>query len=346
MENDKEQVACNLCGGGRRRRYLRKLEMTIVKCRDCGLVYVTPRLTEAHLFTRYGRDYFESEYLPAFGAGPGSFSLEAALSRFELFLEILKMSALPGRKVLDIGAGGGFFVKAARHIGFEAEGVELSEDAAAYGRNILGVPVRTGTFGEIDLPKASFDAVVMLDTLEHLRDPLADLGKARSVLKPGGRLVLHTPDLRSLSRLILGRSWAVFSPLEHLYYFRRKTLAALLRRAGFRVVGIRNIARFNLDYTHDKAGRRGRRWKKRLARWAESPLWKKMETYERKELIRLIERSNEGRRPILSDDPPLDIPASRAVRFRRTLIAAFRSVFRGDQLLAIAVPEGDPPALN
>jgi 2-polyprenyl-3-methyl-5-hydroxy-6-metoxy-1,4-benzoquinol methylase len=339
MENDKEIVVCNLCGNAQSRPYLRKLQMTIVKCRRCGLVYVSPRLTEEHLFSRYGKDYFEREYLPAFGAGPNSYSLKTALDRFELFLEILKMSALPGRKILDVGAGGGFFVKAAGHIGFEAEGLELSEEAAGYGRNILGVPVRTGTFGRIDLPPASFDAVVMLDTLEHLQDPLADLIKARSILKPGGRLILHTPDLGSLSRLVLGRSWAVFSPLEHLYYFRRKTLAALLRRAGFRLVGIRNFSRFNLDYVHDKDGRRGRAWKKRLARWSDSPFWKKMETYERRELIRMIERSNEGRRPILSDDPPLDVPVSAAIRFRRHLIAAAKRLFRGDQLLAIAIKD-------
>jgi len=339
MDNHLEDVACVACGSRRRRPYLRKLGMTIVKCRRCGQVYVSPRLTEEHLFTRYNRDYFEKEYLPAFGAGPDSYSLETAVDRFELFLEILKMSALPGRRILDVGAGGGFFVKAARHVGFEAEGVELSAEAAAYGRNVLGVPVQTGVFQNVDYPPASFDAVVMLDTLEHLQDPLADLIKARTALKPGGRLVLHTPDLRSLSRLILGPGWAVFSPLEHVAYFRRKTLAALLRRAGFRIIGIRNFSRFNLDYTHDKDGRRGRTWKNRLTRWAASPFWKKMETYERKELIRLIERSNGGRRPILSNDPPLDVPVSIFLRLRRRLIAAAKRVFRGDQLLAVAEPD-------
>ncbi len=342
MENDHETVACNLCGSERRRLFLRKLDMTLVKCRRCGLVYVSPRLTEKHLFRRYGKEYFEREYLPALGAGPDRYSLPAAIDRFELFLEILKMSALPGRKILDVGAGGGFFVKAARHLGFEAEGLELSDEAAAYGRNVLGVSVQTGKFEDIELAPESFDAVVMLDTLEHLRNPLSDLIKARSVLKPGGRLVLHTPDLGSLSRVVLGRSWAVFSPLEHLYYFRRKTLAALLHRAGFRVVGVRNFSRFNPDYSHDADSRRVRAWKKRLARWSGTAFWKKMEIYERKELIRLIERSNGGRKPILSGDPPLDVPVSAGIRVRRRLIAAARRIFRGDQLMAVAIRPSDP----
>ncbi|MBN1938601.1 MAG: class I SAM-dependent methyltransferase, partial [Candidatus Aminicenantes bacterium] len=314
MDQDKEFVPCNLCGSTRSRIYLRKLGLTIVKCLRCGLVYVSPRLTEKHLLDRYDKRYFEQEYLPALGAGPASYSLQAAVDRFELFLEMLKMSALPGRNILDVGAGGGFFVMAARHIGFEAEGVEVSDDAAAYGRDVLGVPIRTGAFSRVEYRPESFDAVVMLDTIEHLQDPLADLRKARDVLNPGGRLILHTPDLRSLSRPVLGRNWAVFSPLEHLYYFNRRTLAALLRRAGFRVIGVRNFSRFNLDNTHAPDSRRGRAWKKRLARWSDSPFWKKMETYERKELIRLIEKSNEGRRPILSDDPPLDIQVSAAIR--------------------------------
>jgi SAM-dependent methyltransferase len=333
---DREITVCNLCGSGRSRPYLRKFGQPIVKCLRCGLVYVNPRLPENELFKRYNQDYFVKEYLPAFGATAGDFSLDVALNRYGLFFEILRKSALPGRRVLDIGAGAGFFVKAARHLGWDAEGIEFSETAAAYGRNILQVPLQTGKFGALEIPPASFDAVVMLDTLEHLRDPLGDLRKAREILKPDGLLLLHTPDLRSLSRFFLGQGWAAFSPEEHLYYFRRKTLANILRKAGFESVEIRNLTQFNPDYTHDKTTRRYRRWKIRYDRWYATPLRMKIEKYERKEILRMIERRNGSRPPILPDDSPLDVSVSGGIRFRRKMYAAAKRVFRGDQLLAVA----------
>lgn len=333
---DKETVVCNLCGSDRARPYLLKFGLPIVQCRRCGLVYVNPRLSEHELFKRYDQNYFVREYLPACGATEQDFSLDVALHRYDLFFEILKKSALPGRRVLDVGAGAGFFVKAARHLGWDAEGIEFSETAAAYGRNILHAPLRTGKFGALEILPASFDAVVMLDTLEHLRDPLGDLRKAREILKPDGLLVLHTPDLRSLSRFFLGPSWAAFSPLEHLYYFEQKTLAHMLREAGFEFIEIRNLSPFNPDYTNDISTRRYRRWKKRHDRWAAAPLRLKIETYERKEILRMIERHNGSRPPILPDDAPLDTAVSLGIRLRRKLYAAAKRVFRGDQLLAIA----------
>ncbi len=131
----------------------------------------------------------------------------------------------------------------------------------------VGVRVRSGTLEDARFAPDAFDAVTMLDTIEHLDNPLHALREACRVLKPGGILLIQTPDLDSLSRRILGRSWAVLSPWEHLAYFSARSLGLALRRAGFEVAAVRNLLVFDPEYTHRRSGLAYRSWKNGLARW-------------------------------------------------------------------------------
>ena len=88
-----------------------------------------------------------------------------------------------------------------------------------------------------------FDVVVMFEVIEHLFDPRLVLEQVQRLLRPGGTLVLSTPNFNALSRFALGNSWAVLSPAEHLYYFTRDSLRALLQAAGF------NTTRFYNDFS-------------------------------------------------------------------------------------------------
>ena len=83
------------------------------------------------------------------------------------------------------------------------------------------------------------------------------LDAIRHALRPGGVLVVGTPNFDALSRRMLGRDWAVLSPLEHLYYFTETTLTRMLTSAGF--TGVRSERRYpgwhaaetmNYRYTH------------------------------------------------------------------------------------------------
>jgi 2-polyprenyl-3-methyl-5-hydroxy-6-metoxy-1,4-benzoquinol methylase len=254
-----ERVPCGLCGGPRYRRYARKFDLDLVKCRDCGLVYANPRLVEAEVLKRYNPDYFYGEYLPTFNAGPTSFDMELIRKHYALFLRILSRSRAPGRRLLDVGCGAGFFLKAAQEAGWDAEGVEVSAAAAAYGNEVLGVKVRNAKLEQGGFPPETFDVITLLDTIEHLPHPLASLTEVRRLLKRNGLLLLNTPDLRSLSRLFLGKAWAVLSPAEHLYNFTAGTLGRLIAKAGFEVVAVENLLAFNPEYTHKPTGFRAER---------------------------------------------------------------------------------------
>src|SRR5207237_5877578 len=78
-----------------------------------------------------------------------------------------------------------------------------------------------------------WDAVVMLDTIEHLRRPLRALRRLHAATRPGGVLLLTTGDARSIMARVCGRYWRLMTPPEHLFFFDPASLTRLLVPAGF-----------------------------------------------------------------------------------------------------------------
>jgi 2-polyprenyl-3-methyl-5-hydroxy-6-metoxy-1,4-benzoquinol methylase len=259
-----ESHPCNLCGSRSTRPYAVKFGLPIVSCRRCGFVYAEPRLSEADRLKRYSREYFYGEYLPVFRADRTGFDLDLVARHYGVYLDMADRSAVPGGRLLDVGCGAGLFLKAAETRGWTGEGVEVSPTAAEYARTVLGLRVGSVRLEEAGFPAASFDVVTLLDTVEHLADPRGALALVRRLLKPGGRIILNTPDLASASRRALGTAWAVLSPAEHLSYFTARTLRRMLARAGFGSPYILNLLRFNPDCTHAPEDPRRARWARRL----------------------------------------------------------------------------------
>jgi SAM-dependent methyltransferase len=142
--------------------------------------------------------------------------------------------------VLDCGAAFGALMDVAAEAGFEAYGIELVADAAdAIARRFGPERVFSGQFEQAAFPCVGdngFDCVFMCDFIEHVRDPQAVLRRASSLLKPGGWIVLTTPDTDSLSCRLMGAGWPLYD-VEHLYCFNRRNLGLLLKRAGLTATG-------------------------------------------------------------------------------------------------------------
>jgi 2-polyprenyl-3-methyl-5-hydroxy-6-metoxy-1,4-benzoquinol methylase len=269
-----ESVACALCGGTSTRRYLRKFGYRIVKCRRCALVYCNPRLSAAATEQRYNAEYFRNEYLPSVRPPEGCDERQFLTDRFTPSIRLLERSGAVQGRLLEIGTGAGFFLKAAANAGWDAHGLELSSEAAAYARDTLGLDVRQTPAEEMPFAAGSFDAAAMFEVIEHLRDPMAVLRAARRAVRPGGVLVLSTPNLHSVSRWMLGEQWAVLSPAEHLYYFSEKTLSAALIKGGFtRVEFVREFEPWllyetmNVRYTHAPESFRARAYRSLVFRY-------------------------------------------------------------------------------
>jgi 2-polyprenyl-3-methyl-5-hydroxy-6-metoxy-1,4-benzoquinol methylase len=317
-------ISCPLCQSPSFNKILTKFDLAMVRCQACGLIYTNPRLAESDVNLRYGSDYFFNEYLPIFQAGPTSFSPELAKNHYRLYLDLLAALYSPGKRLLDIGCGAGFFLKAAASSGWEASGTEISEVAAEYARTVTEVRVWRGKLEQLKMPAKEYDVVTMLDLLEHLFEPLSTLQEIHRIMKDGAVLIISTPDIQSLSRRFLGQAWAVLSPAEHQSYFSAKTLSRALCQAGFRPVGLKNLLNFNPDYTHQPGSFRHRFWKTCSRGLERTALMQRIHRYEYLDLCRSI-------RGLDSSLPFIGAPTAR-----RKIFGAAKAWLRGDILVALA----------
>lgn len=255
-------VPCALCGADKTRRLYTKYDHAIARCRRCGLVYATPRADAATILSRYSSEYFWNEYMPAVGAPGGRVDYEFIDGRNSPLLWLLHQHAPDRGRLLEVGTGAGLLLKAAERAGWDVGGVELSADGAAFARERLGLDVRQERAEAMTFPAASFDAAVMSEVIEHLFDPPLVLRAIHRALRPGGLLVITTPNFAALSRHVLGEQWSVLNPGEHLYYFTDRTLGRMLEACGFEVRESRPLLRLQPEYVMNaKATHRPGSWR-------------------------------------------------------------------------------------
>ncbi|MEE8425406.1 MAG: class I SAM-dependent methyltransferase [Elusimicrobiota bacterium] len=245
-----ESVDCNLCGSAESRvRYCSDGASpadeaahfaattdrygdygTVRECLGCGLVYTSPRLKAQDIH----RGYVEVE--------DRDYSAESDSRCMNAYLGLARIRKhVPGGSLLEIGCSTGFFLNAARTT-YEVVGVEPSRWAARCARKRLGLEIAAPTMEEARFPAAHFDAVALIDVIEHVADPSALISEISRVLKPKGVLYLVTPDIGSFSARLLRGKWWGLRP-AHLFYFSRRTLRAMLEKAGFEVVSMRSYGR-------------------------------------------------------------------------------------------------------
>lgn len=158
---------------------------------------------------------------------------------------LLSVANLPpgrGRRLLDVGSGSGDFLLRMRARGWNVLGVEPDPVAAASAR-AKDLDVRDGMLADAAFPDDTFDAIVLSHVIEHVHDPVALLRECGRVLRPGGVLVLMTPNLRSVGHRRFGADWRGLEPPRHLHVFSVSSLAACVRAVGLTVSEVRTSAR-------------------------------------------------------------------------------------------------------
>jgi 2-polyprenyl-3-methyl-5-hydroxy-6-metoxy-1,4-benzoquinol methylase len=166
--------------------------------------------------------------------------------RFERRRELLVAALAPGARVLDVGCGSGWFSQALERAGFTVSGVDVASEALRRARERcpsleFALP---GEGGELPFATGCFDSAWLGDVLEHVQDGLGLLAEVHRVLVPGGLLVASTPDHGRALRLWLGISARAFERRfeprsDHVRFFTRRSLRALLEAAGFAEIEIR-----------------------------------------------------------------------------------------------------------
>ncbi len=218
---------CPICGGACDPAAIRGL----LQCRRCGLIAADASLSREELERLYGAAYFQGEEYRDYA---GERALLA--KQFQLRLNTLLHYVPAARRkcLFEIGAAYGFFLDLARLHFERVGGIDLSREAAAFAREVVGVPVAAGDFLEHPL-EDSIDAVCMWDTIEHLAHPALYVEKVAAHLRPGGVLAITTGDIGSLLAHWRKGKWRQIHPPSHLYYFSLKTLRLLLAKYGLEV---------------------------------------------------------------------------------------------------------------
>jgi SAM-dependent methyltransferase len=192
----------------------------------------------------YDASYFDSEFRCGRATAP---SFDEAVFRDEDRGLLDDFASLGARgRLLDVGCATGWLVQHANERGWQAQGVELSPDAAAHAR-ARGLEVFRGDLLEARLPAAHFDLVYMGDVLEHVPDCRAVVAEVARILKPGGWFYLRGPvTTNSIARAFalrlygaLGRTIVLREVPYHLWEFTPRPLARLMAATGLTVTRVR-----------------------------------------------------------------------------------------------------------
>lgn len=238
-----ETTTCNLCHSPHAEVVYRisdwllnrpEVVTTLVRCKECGLIYQNPRPTIEEMGEHYPPDY---EPYHSYETEKKSWLMQKAIdygfdNRARGVIDYKKDGLL-----LDLGcAAGDFLIHMQKKYGWQVRGVEISKYASTIAREKFGLDVFTGNLETANFPDNTFDAVTLWDVLEHLHDPSGTLHEVQRVLKPGGILAFRVPNGNSYDARIFGRYWSGLDAPRHLYIFDPSSLRALLTKNGFQVL--------------------------------------------------------------------------------------------------------------
>jgi SAM-dependent methyltransferase len=226
-----EYPACPVCANHERQfPFPLREPYGVARCTACGIHYLYPRLIESAMQEAYRQSsYYEGGEC---GYADSSYTAQESALRatFKRLLHNLADRGLTGGSLLEIGCGYGYLLDEARPFFERRVGTEFSAEGAAIAR-ATGAEVFVGGIEEV--PRDSkFDCIVAIQVIEHVYEPLRFVQQLASHTKPGGHIVLATPDIGGVLRKAMGRRWPSFKAPEHVLYFDFQTLGALMRRAG------------------------------------------------------------------------------------------------------------------
>ncbi len=217
--------------------------MEIVVCAECGLGYSNPRPTEASKLARY--EEWSQRQRP--NATEAHYDHSQQLRHFHLYRKVMRLveARMTRGLLLDVGCAGGLFVVfagvyASEHNSgvnsrYTAEGAAFDPHEAELAKRISGAPVHL--ISELAMLSAGrYDAITLLNVLEHVNEPAGLLSELRRLLRPGGALIVVVPNNElafARLRVGIGPQQASFAAGEHINHFRPASLRRMLGRAGF-----------------------------------------------------------------------------------------------------------------
>jgi 2-polyprenyl-3-methyl-5-hydroxy-6-metoxy-1,4-benzoquinol methylase len=238
------KVACPVCGEAAGivfsdlydDRYGYPDAFTLYACAACGHLHLPTGFTTDHLGQLY------TKYYPRGNFDLNNFQPELEKRGLTAWLHGERGSAfrwVPGNvRVLDIGCGVGATLAYHRNRGCEAIGMEADGNVQAIARR-YGLDIRQGIFDGTQFESGYFDYVTLDQVAEHVTDPHALMRGIARVLKPGGTVIVTTPNPKSLSARVFGRKWLNWHTPYHVQFYTRHSLRKVAESAGLKLQSAR-----------------------------------------------------------------------------------------------------------
>lgn len=193
-----QSIPCPLCGETEFLFCFTKKERNFYRCSQCDIRLQWPLPTLQQLADYYERAFAEGMYTDFVAAD----EMKRMTARQRL--KEIRCKVSPQGRWLDVGCANGVFVETLSGTGVSAEGIELSENAVALGRE-RGLTLQTGTID--DVPRSErFEGITVFDVLEHVLDPNAFLQSIHDRMADGGHMVITVPNTGGIVRRLMGKS--------------------------------------------------------------------------------------------------------------------------------------------
>jgi len=235
-----EQVNCYNCNSKEITNTFSHKGFRYVRCKNCGMVYVNPRLKESITHSNYNdkmyNKFYEIKIIPSI-----QYRKKLALNKYNQIVTYFKK---PG-KVLDIGCGAGEVLSVFKEHKWNCLGIEFNKYAAFYAKYNFDLKVINESIYNLKDTSVKFDVILMYGVLEHLYNPKQILKKVFQLLEQDGILVIEVPSADSL--LVSGVECKLVKNVDriiegdrHIMFFSVKSFKQMLNKAGFKVLDIKS----------------------------------------------------------------------------------------------------------
>lgn len=260
-----EKPYCYLCGTQGKLLYSEVVDKlfssngqwSFYKCTntECDLIWLNPMPVEEDIYSAYKNYYthsnpvennnglrgiysrIQSAYL-SFAYGYGN---SKSILKYILYLDpdrlentkykVMYLKNIKGR-LLDIGCGDGSFMEFMNRYGWETSGIDFDPKAINTAK-LKNINVKLGTLEEQKFSDNYFDVITLSHVIEHVYDKVKLLKECYRILKPGGKVVVSTPNTQSLCHNKFKENWRGLEPPRHIHLFSPQTIVNMVKKSGF-----------------------------------------------------------------------------------------------------------------